>query len=1113
MDLVRPPGADPRTFRFKLFHLGGPVHLSDSLPMLENMGLRVEDEHPRELPGREGGPGVWLHDFGLRQRPGPPAADLDAAGAAFKGCFARVWSGEAEDDGFNRLALVPGLDWREIAMLRAYAKYLRQVRFSLSQLYMEDTLSAHPGLVLDLVGLFHARFDPGRAAPGAAPRLEEGAPPEGDPPYAIAERILVALEAVSSLDEDRILRTFFELIDGTLRTNYHQRAPDGGHRPCLALKLDPSCVHEMPDPKPRFEIFVYSPRLEGVHLRGGPIARGGIRWSDRREDFRTEVLGLLKTQMVKNAVIVPVGSKGGFVLKRPPADRAALAEEGLACYREFISALLELTDNYVENGVENGVEDGVEDGAAAGAAAGARDGAGAGIASPPDTVRHDGDDPYLVVAADKGTATFSDPANELSAAAGFWLGDAFASGGSDGYDHKGIGITARGAWESVRSHFRVLGLDPAAEPFTVAGIGDMSGDVFGNGMLLSRRIRLVAAFSHLHLFVDPSPDPEATFAERERLFRLPRSTWADYREDLVSAGGGVWPRSAKSISLSAEAMAALGIPGEAPAARTPNDVIRAILRAPVDLLWNGGIGTYVKAASEMHAAVGDRSNDPVRINARELRCRVVGEGGNLGFTQAARVEYAQAGGLVNTDAIDNSGGVDCSDHEVNIKILLDAAVRNGELDAGERSSLLHSMTDEVAEQVLRNNYLQNAGLAVARTQAASLVEVHARFIERLERTVGLDRAGEGLPDRDEMADRRRAGEGLVGPELAVLVAYAKLDLFDTLIGSALPEDPEMAAELAAYFPRVLRERFAAGLPRHRLAREIISTLAANETVNRAGITFAFRLSDEIGAAPQDAVRAWLALRNLYRLPELFDAIEGAELPAAAHVAAALEIRKLVDRGARWLLRNAPRPLSVDAVVSRYREGVRAAADRIPALASEPIRAEAREAAERLVEADVPETLAGRLALCSELPSALDITEVAWLFLGSGGGPGAAAPAMTDAVVELAARAWYGVDALLDIGWLQAGIAALPRTDRWQALARGALRGDLLRRHRALATQVLREGGGARPDAALRAWRNANARALQRWSEIADNLRAEPQVEYPMMAVALRELREVGRGGG
>ena len=720
MNLLRPPGADPRTFRLKLFHLGGPVHLSDSLPMLENMGLRVEDEHPRELPGGEGGPGVWLHDFGLRQRPGPPAADLDAVGEAFKGCFARVWSGETEDDGFNRLTLSPGLDWREIAMLRAYAKYLRQIRFGLSQSYMEDTLSANPALVRDLVRLFHARFDPVRA--GGVEGEDEA------PAYAVAERILAGLEAVSSLDEDRILRTFFELVDGTLRTNYYQHGPDGGPRPCLALKLDPSCVHEMPEPRPRFEIFVYSPRFEGVHLRGGLFARGGIRWSDRREDFRTEVLGLLKTQMVKNAVIVPVGAKGGFVLKRPPAGRAALAEEGLACYREFVSALLDLTDNHTGGGAEDGV------------------------VPPPDTVRHDGDDPYLVVAADKGTATFSDTANEVAGAAGFWLGDAFASGGSDGYDHKGIGITARGAWESVRSHFRVLGLDPAATPFTVVGIGDMSGDVFGNGMLRSRRIRLVAAFSHLHVFIDPDPDPdpEASYAERERLFRLPCSTWADYREDLISPGGGIWPRSAKSITLSPEAMAALGVPGGS-GPRTSNDVIRAILRAPVDLLWNGGIGTYVKAASESHSMVGDRPNDAVRINARELRCRV---------------EYAQAGGLVNTDAIDNSGGVDCSDHEVNIKILLDAAVRGGELAVRERSALLHSMTGEVAGLVLRNNYLQNVGLAVARTQAASLVEVHGRFIERLERTAGLDRAAEGLPDRDELAERRRAGAGLVGPERA-----------------------------------------------------------------------------------------------------------------------------------------------------------------------------------------------------------------------------------------------------------------------------------------------------------------------------------------------------------
>ena len=1147
LDLYRPHAADPRAFRLKLFHLGGPVHLSDSLPMLENMGLRVEDEYPRELhrAGAERCEVVWLHDFGLRRRDGSPV-DLDAAGETFKECFARVWAGDAEDDGFNRLALAAHLEWREIALLRAYAKYLRQIQFGLSQSYIEDTLSGNPALVRDLVRLFHARFDPAgasgaaaratlpeareilpeplgressagrrsrevRPAPTAAakpgtmpgsgrgpaasagarasPRGRAAAPrtssplSDGAPPYEIAERILAGLEAVSSLDEDRILRTCFELVEGTLRTNFYRRAPDGGGpRACLALKLSPSSVHEAPEPKPHVEIFVYSPRFEGTHLRGGPIARGGIRWSDRREDFRTEVLGLLKTQMVKNAVIVPVGAKGGFVLKRPPADRAALAREGLACYREFIAALLELTDSYV----------------------------GREVVPPQDTVRHDGDDPYLVVAADKGTATFSDAANELSTAAGFWLGDAFASGGSEGYDHKGIGITARGAWESVKSHFRVLGLDPEGAPFTAVGIGDMSGDVFGNGMLRSRRIRLVAAFSHLHVFIDPDPDPEASFGERARLFQLPGSTWADYRPALISRGGGVWPRTAKSIPLSAEAVNALGIAGggsSGTTSRTPNDVIRAILRAPVALLWNGGIGVYVKASGESHSMVGDRSNDSVRINARELRCRVVAEGGNLGFSQAARVEYARAGGLINTDAIDNSGGVDCSDHEVNIKILLDAAIRDGALEAGERSRLLHGMTDEVAERVLRNNALQNAGLAIARTQAASLIEVHARFIEHLERSADLDRAAEGLPDRDEVAERRRAGEGLAGPELAVLVAYAKLDLFDALAGSRLPEDPEMAAELAAYFPQPVRERLAPSLAGHRLAREIVATLAANETVNRAGITFAFRITDEIGGAPEDAVRAYFALRGLYRLPDLFAAIEGAELPVAAHVAAMLELRKLTDRGARWLLRNAPRPLAVDSVVYRYRVGVQAASGLIPALAPAPIREEMQSAAADLAQAGVPSALAHRLAACSQLPAALDVTEVA---LRHAAATGSGPPARPAPDVEQAARAWYGIDALLDVGWLQARIAALPRADRWQALARGAIRGDLLRLHRALAAQVLREGAGARPDAALRSWRNANARAIRRWTELIASLKAEPQVEYPMVAVALRELREVGR---
>lgn len=1107
LDVCRAPGAsDLRAFRCRFFHLGTPVHLSDSLPMLENMGLRVEDEHPhalRRLPDDGPEATVWLHDFGLRHRSGV-AVDLDEVGDAFRECFIRVWSYEAEDDGFNRLALGAGLAWREIVLLRAYARYLRQLHFGLSQEYIEDTLGGNPDIVRDLVRLFHARFDPGADA-GAGPQ--------------IVERILAGLEAVSSLDEDRILRTFLELVDATLRTNFYQRAPDGGVRPCLGLKVDPSCVHAVPAPRPRFEIFVHSPRLEGLHLRGGPIARGGIRWSDRREDFRTEILGLLKTQMVKNSLIVPVGAKGGFVLKRAPADGEALRREGLACYREFISTLLELTDNY---------------------------GADGEIVPPPDTLRHDGDDPYLVVAADKGTATFSDTANELSTGADFWLGDAFASGGSYGYDHKGIGITARGAWESVRSHFRVLGRGaPEEEAFTATGIGDMSGDVFGNGMLRSRRMKLVAAFSHLHVFIDPDPDPEASFEERERLFWMPGSTWGDYDEELISAGGGVWPRTAKSIPLSAQAVAALGMAGE-PAAGTPNDIIRAILQAPVDLLWNGGIGTYVKASAESHAMVGDRANDGVRVNARDLRCRAVAEGGNLGFTQRARIEYAKSGGLINTDAIDNSGGVDCSDHEVNLKILLGAAVAEGALTMEERNRVLGEMTDEVARQVLRNNYQQNAGLMVARRQAPPLVHVHERLIARLERTMELDRAQEGLPERDEMVERHRAGEGLTGPELAVLVAYVKLELFNDVIDTGVPEDPEMVAELANYFPTLVRERFAERIPRHRLAREIVTTMATNEMVNRCGISFAFRIGEEIGATPEDVVRAYFALREIYRLPEWFELIESSGLGAEAHVAAALEMRKLMDRSARWLLRNGPRPFEIGAAVERYRDGVGVACTLMRGLMPDSIREEVEAAAETLGEAGVPAELLDRFSLCSHLPSALDITEVAWRCRDAGVRAGAAAAGSARAalnrlhaeagaeagagassaensqdsgsgaiepLIEAVARAWHGVDALLDIGWLQAQIDELSRTNRWGQLARGALRGDLLRYHRILAFRVLEEGGGARPDAALRTWRNANARAIQRWSEIIRTLKAEPMIEYPMIAVALRELREVGRVSG
>ncbi|HEY0400150.1 MAG TPA: NAD-glutamate dehydrogenase domain-containing protein, partial [Acidimicrobiia bacterium] len=749
------------------------------LPLLENMGVRVLDQRPYEVralsPGGEDP--VWIHDFGLRPPEGlGDEGDLEADGlkGVFTEAFAATWRGEAENDGFNRLVLGAGLTGREVAVLRAYSKYLRQVGSAFSQAYMERTLAANPHIARLLVELFHARFDPARQ------------PDPDDDASVLTKRLEAAIDAVASLDEDRILRSFLALVQATLRTNWFRKA-DAEHP--VVFKLDPSQVPDLPLPRPRYEIWVCSPRVEGVHLRGGRVSRGGLRWSDRREDFRTEVLGLMKAQMVKNAVIVPVGAKGGFVMKRPPVpgvrgvpekttDRDAVAAEVAACYRDFVSGLLDVTDN-----IEGGE-----------------------VVHPPAVVAYDGNDPYLVVAADKGTATFSDLANSIAAEYGFWLGDAFASGGSSGYDHKKMAITAKGAWESVRRHFRDFGIDADTAPITAVGIGDMSGDVFGNGMLCSRALRLVAAFDHRHVFLDPDPDPAAGAAERERLFRLPRSSWADYDPNIISAGGGVFPRTAKLIPLSPEVRAALGVDAEA---LRPAALVKAVLRAPVDLLWNGGIGTYVKASTETHGDVGDKANDAVRIDATELRARVVGEGGNLGFTQRGRIEFALAGGRINTDAIDNSGGVDCSDHEVNIKILLNTVVADGEMTVRQRDRLLAEMTDEVAANVLRDNYDQTGALETARAQGAAMVEVHARYLRKLEAEGGLDRAIEFLPTDEVLASRRSNGLGLTSPEFSVLLAYTKLDVSSRLLASDACEDPWLARELSAYFPAPLHdERFA-----------------------------------------------------------------------------------------------------------------------------------------------------------------------------------------------------------------------------------------------------------------------------------------------------------------
>ena len=1062
MSLYRPLEAGEGRLRFKLFQLGRrPVSLSDALPMLENMGLKVEDEHPSKIK-RAGAPRVWLHDFGMLHGEGPDF-DPDRIDETFREAFARIWSGEVENDGFNRLVLRAGIGWREIVILRAYCKYLRQAGITFSEAYMQDALAANPAVAAMLVELFHVRLDPDR--PREARDAKGAAMDQLDAELEVMVRIEAALDEVANLDEDRILRSYIGVIRATLRTNYFQRGADGSPKPYVSFKLDPHKIPELPEPRPKYEISVYSPRVEGVHLRGGAVARGGIRWSDRREDFRTEVLGLAKAQQVKNAVIVPVGSKGGFVPKKLPVDagREAVQAEGIACYRIFIRGLLDVTDNLV----------------------------GGEVVVPSRVVRHDGDDPYLVVAADKGTATFSDIANALAQEYGFWLGDAFASGGSQGYDHKGMGITARGGWESVKRHFRELGIDCQSTDFTVIGIGDMGGDVFGNGMLLSRHIRLVGAFNHMHVFIDPSPDPESTFVERERLFALPRSTWDDFDRSVLSAGGGIYPRSAKSIALSPEAREALSIDSKS---LTPNELIAAMLKVPVDLLWNGGIGTYVKSRSESHADAGDRANDIVRVNGEELRCRIVGEGGNLGLTQLGRIEFAANGGRVNTDAIDNSGGVDCSDHEVNIKVLLNEVVSGGDMTEKQRNRLLDAMTGEVADLVLRNNYLQTQALSVAVSQAESLLEVHSRLIRRLERDGELDREIEFLPGVEEIAERLAAQGGLFAPELSVLIAYVKIRLFQRLLASTLPDEPFVVNELRTYFPSALRERYSGLMSGHRLAREIVGTVVANEMVNRCGITYAFRLGEETGADDADIARAYLVAREVYGVRGTWEAIEaldnavGTDVQISMH----LETRKLVERGARWLLRNRPRPLDIARDIGHFAGGVTALRRQLRDLVADSSRTAIDAAMAGLVERGVPEDPALEVASANDLLAALDVVEVA------------ASAAIS---VEEAASVYFALGEKLDLHWLRDQIAALPRDNRWQALSRAALRDDLYAQLSGLTLDSLRlDAGETTPADRVDAWLERNRIPVARCRQILGDLASAGRTDFTMLSVAMGEIR-------
>ena len=1025
----------------KIYSPSEEIALSDILPMLENAGFRVIEEQPF-LITPQGAGDVWIRDFKL-QASGEILAGLEKIKPLIEEALIKVWRGEMENDRFNALVLRAGLSWRQVVVVRAYAKYLRQVGFAYSQPAIEQALNQNPQIARNIVALFEARFSLTEKQRDAKQVKVEA-------------QIEEQLGAVSNVVEDRILRRYVQLIAATLRTNFFQ--PE---KHVLSFKFDSAQVPELPLPRPFAEIFVYGTRVEGIHLRGGKVARGGLRWSDRHEDFRTEILGLMKAQMVKNSVIVPVGSKGGFVVKRPPqtGGREAQLQEGIACYTAYLRGLLDITDNIV-----------------------------AGKIKPPaQVVRHDGDDPYLVVAADKGTATFSDIANSVSAEYAFWLGDAFASGGSAGYDHKKMAITARGAWVSVVRHFSELGVDIAKEEFTAVGIGDMAGDVFGNGMLLSENLKLVAAFNHMHIFIDPTPVAKSSFKERQRLFDLPRSSWTDYNAKLISKGGGIYERSAKAISLSKEAQTALGI---GKASLTPDELIKAILMAPVDLLWNGGIGTYVKAEDETHEQVGDRGNNAVRVNGKELRCKIVGEGGNLGFTQRGRIEYARSGGSINTDAIDNSGGVDCSDHEVNIKIAFSQEISKGKLTVAARDKQLVAMTEEVAQLVLKDNMLQTQAISITQRRGFDLLESQARLMRTLERAGHLDRAIEFLPSEKQLGELRANQKGLTRPEIAVLLSYSKMVLYRDLLDSTLPDEAYFVSDLKRYFPQAMQKNFASAIESHPLRREIIATVATNSLVNRAGITFYSDIAEDMGASARDVAAAYTIARDAFGLRNMWKMMEA--LGSTVAVETQVEMYALLDKFLRrvtvWLLRNLPLPLSIDAISKEILPGVAEFEKCKLKLHSDTTRHAAEKLSAYLQERAVPKALAEQMASLELMESAFDVIAVARSHRLS---------------VEEVGKLYFQIGARLHLGWLRIKASRVLPSSPWERIALAAVIGDVYDEQRRLTSAVIDEGKKG-----FEGWLAKQAENIRRADQVLEDLKGEV-IDLPKLNVALRNIRALG----
>eukprot|EP01093_Parvamoeba_rugata_P019084 TRINITY_DN835_c0_g2_i5.p1 TRINITY_DN835_c0_g2~~TRINITY_DN835_c0_g2_i5.p1 ORF type:complete len:1143 (+),score=340.61 TRINITY_DN835_c0_g2_i5:343-3429(+) len=1016
--------------------------------MLENFGLRVIGETPYSVKTSDGSIN-WIMDFSMLLD-SKGIADFDKVSARFRAALTSVWSNRLENDGFNRLVLMGGLTGREASILRAYAKYMRQVGVTFSQSYIESTLANYPHIGTQIVNLFAKKFSV--KSPASVKTLDK-----------LIAQIYVELENVANLDDDRIIRLYVDMIIATLRTNYFQKDATGQFKSYVSFKVNPSLIPDMPLPLPAFEIFVYSPRVEGVHLRGGKVARGGLRWSDRREDFRTEVLGLVKAQQVKNTVIVPVGSKGGFVCKQLPTDRDAFFKEGQECYKIFIRGLLDITDNIIQGE----------------------------IVPPTDVTRHDEDDAYLVVAADKGTATFSDIANGIANEYNFWLGDAFASGGSVGYDHKKMGITAKGGWESVKRHFREMDIDTQTTDFTVVAIGDMAGDVFGNGMLLSKHIRLQVAFNHLHIFIDPTPDSAASYPERERLFNLPRSSWEDYNKDLISAGGGVFSRAAKSITLTSEMKKMLGTKK---ASMTPNELIKACLMMEFDLLWNGGIGTYVKSSKETDADVGDRANDALRINGGELGAKVFGEGGNLGATQLGRIEFAAKGGRVNTDFIDNVGGVTCSDNEVNIKILLNGLVTSGDLTRKQRDELLYAMTDEVSKLVLNDCYRQTHTISITQSKGSSTLKEKIRFIHALEKEGKLNRAIEFIPSDEELAERAAAGKDLTRPELAILVSYSKMVLKESFVTDEITENPYYRQLLVNSFPLPLREKFNEAMDNHPLRKEIIATKLANQIVNDMGLNFMVRMHEETGANEAEIALCYSIASELFQMSDTWASVVALDnkIPAAVQTEMLYQLRRTVRRATRWFLRHRNKSQNIEQTIAFFAPTF---ADLSANLTSYMVEKESErldKAAEKLIDSAVPAELATRIVSLSSLFSVMDLAEVA---------------ANSGHSIDMVSNTYFKLGARMGLHWFLDQITNQPVANHWQALARASYREELDWQQRTLSEVVLNNfsGDDKDVDGQIDQWMDSQDLLLQRWKQMLAEFKTSQSHDFAKFSVALREL--------